>query len=210
MASRSSAPKRVPNPGSRASMREPAPSTTTDSARPADRQDRAVLLDGGACADADVVFAIGLESLQLDVEHVESRRQGREAQLPILGRDGSRPANQRRRADADHCTRRTPPCASLTVPMRAPVRPCAAAICGSTRQAMARPWASILQSLARRVHFVIAVPPVSKAATGRENLNTGRLSTETGDEPRFGDYHLRARVTHFREIRRRRRRWEMW
>lgn len=33
--SRSSAPKRVPNPGSRASMREPAPSTTIDSAWPA-------------------------------------------------------------------------------------------------------------------------------------------------------------------------------
>ena len=35
IASRSSEPKRVPNPGSRASMREPAPSTTTDSAKPA-------------------------------------------------------------------------------------------------------------------------------------------------------------------------------
>ena len=31
----SSGPKRVPNPGFRASMREPAPSTTTDSSRPA-------------------------------------------------------------------------------------------------------------------------------------------------------------------------------
>src|SRR5216683_2872780 len=35
IALRSSGPKRVPNPGLRASMREPAPSTTTDSARPA-------------------------------------------------------------------------------------------------------------------------------------------------------------------------------
>ncbi len=35
IALRSSGPKRVPNPGSRASMREPAPSTTTDAVRPA-------------------------------------------------------------------------------------------------------------------------------------------------------------------------------
>src|SRR3990172_4526061 len=35
IARRSSRPTRVPNPGSRASMREPAPSTTTDSASPA-------------------------------------------------------------------------------------------------------------------------------------------------------------------------------
>src|SRR5438876_4284724 len=35
IALRSSGPKRVPNPGFRASIREPAPSTTTDSATPA-------------------------------------------------------------------------------------------------------------------------------------------------------------------------------
>ena len=35
IASMSSEPKRVPNPGFRTSMRVPAPSTTTDSARPA-------------------------------------------------------------------------------------------------------------------------------------------------------------------------------
>ena len=46
-------------------------------------------LDGGAGADADVLFVIGRESLELDVEHVRSGRQSREAQLPFLVRVSS-------------------------------------------------------------------------------------------------------------------------
>ena len=69
IARRSSGPKRVPNPGSRASMREPAPSTTIDSARPAScRTTRS--LDGGAGADGDVRFVLGRKPRQLDVKHV--------------------------------------------------------------------------------------------------------------------------------------------
>ena len=87
-------------------MREPAPSTTTDSARPASVQDSRSL-DGGACPDADVLFVIGRKPLELDVEHVRSRRQRREAQLPLLVRgQRRRAANQRRRADADDGARK--------------------------------------------------------------------------------------------------------
>ena len=64
-------------------------------------------LDGGAGPDADVLFVIGRESLHLDVEHVQSRRQSREAQLPFLVRgQRRRAANQRRRADTDDRTRK--------------------------------------------------------------------------------------------------------
>ena len=80
IALRSSGPKRVPNPLSRASMREPAPSTTIDSAMPATFR-TAVLSMVAPAADADVLLVIGPESLDLDVEHVRSGRQGREAQL---------------------------------------------------------------------------------------------------------------------------------
>ena len=58
MALRSSGPKRVPNPESRASMREPAPSTDDRFREACQRQDRRSL-DGGACPDADVLFVIG-------------------------------------------------------------------------------------------------------------------------------------------------------
>ena len=96
-------------------------------------------LDGGACPDADVLFVVGRKSLHLDVEHVRSRRQSGEAQLPFLVRgQRRRAANQRRRADANGTgTGRTPPCASLTVPMRAPVNPCAAVTRGHTTHAAA-------------------------------------------------------------------------
>ena len=105
MALRSSGPKRVSNPLPRASIREPAPSTTSDSSMPADLQNGRSL-DRRACPDADVRFVIGLESLELDIERVESRRQDWKAQTPSLVRGHShRAANQRRRADADRCAR---------------------------------------------------------------------------------------------------------
>ena len=50
---------------------------------------------------------IGRQSLELDVEHVQTRRQRREAQLPFLVRGQCRrAANQRRRADTDNRTRK--------------------------------------------------------------------------------------------------------
>ena len=50
---------------------------------------------------------IGRESLELDVEHVRTRRQRREAQLPFLVRGQCRrAANQRRGADTDNRTRK--------------------------------------------------------------------------------------------------------
>ena len=51
-------------------------------------------LDGGACADGDVLFVIGGESLELDVEHVRTGRQSREAQLPFLVRGQRSPGRQ--------------------------------------------------------------------------------------------------------------------
>ena len=54
------------------------------------RQDRRSL-DGGACPNADVGFAIGGESLQLDVEHVRARGQRREAQLALRSSSVSPP-----------------------------------------------------------------------------------------------------------------------
>ena len=118
MALRYSGPKRVSNPLLRASMREPEPSTTTDSATPASFR-TTVRSMRRARADADVLLVIRRESLQLDVERVRSRGQGREPQLPSLVRGHRRrPANQRRRGDTDQGPARTPPCSSLTVPMR--------------------------------------------------------------------------------------------
>ena len=54
-------------------------------------------LDRGTGSDRNVRFMGGGESRQLDVEHVQSRRKRREAQLPVLVR-GRRPgaANQSR------------------------------------------------------------------------------------------------------------------
>ena len=62
-------PKRVPNPGSRASMREPAPFDDDRFRDARQLQDRRSL-DGGAGADADVLLVIGRKSRELDVEHV--------------------------------------------------------------------------------------------------------------------------------------------
>ena len=54
-------------------------------------------LDGGAGADADVLFVVGREPLKLDLERVGARRQRREAQLAFVsGQDGLPTANQRR------------------------------------------------------------------------------------------------------------------
>ena len=77
IASMSSGPKRVPNPGFRASMREPAPSTTTDSARPATFR-TAVLSMVAPAPMLIIVFVIGHESLELDGQRVKTRRQRRE------------------------------------------------------------------------------------------------------------------------------------
>ena len=96
---RSSGPKRVPNPGV-ARFDARARSLDDDRFRDACQLQDSRSLDGGAGADADVLFVIGRESRQLDVEHVRSRRQSREAQLSFLVRGPSRrAANQRRRAD---------------------------------------------------------------------------------------------------------------
>src|SRR5205823_3833340 len=87
-------------------------------------------LDGGACADEDVLLVIGRKPLQLDVEHVEARRQNGEAQLPFFvgGLTCRTAAVERRRTTAPG---RTPPCASITVPTSAPVNPCAGTVRGS-------------------------------------------------------------------------------
>ena len=96
----SSGPMRVPNPGFRASIREPAPSTTTDAARPASCRTGVVSMVVPAPMRTSSVIAG--EPFQLDVNHVRARRQGRETQLPfVVGGDGCRPADQRRRADAN-------------------------------------------------------------------------------------------------------------
>ena len=86
MARWSSGPKRVPKPGSLASMREPAPSTTTDSAKPAPLQDDRAF-DGGASADGDVRHVQRRKPRRIDVERIPAGRQGREAQAaPVIGR----------------------------------------------------------------------------------------------------------------------------
>ena len=77
IALRSSGPKRVSNPLPRASMREPAPSTTSDSSMPATLENDGSL-DGGADADADVRLRDRPRIPGLDVEHVQSGRQSRE------------------------------------------------------------------------------------------------------------------------------------
>ena len=78
-----------------------------------DRQDRRPL-DGGACADEDVRFAMTPKALHLDVEHVRSRRQGREAQFPILVRlRGLAPPISAGELIRTTAPERTPPCCVL-------------------------------------------------------------------------------------------------
>jgi hypothetical protein len=72
----SSRTNRVSSPLPRASMREPAPSTVSDSADPRQRQHRRSL-DGGAGTDTDVVLVIAGKASHLDVERVRPRRQRR-------------------------------------------------------------------------------------------------------------------------------------
>ena len=70
-------------------------------------------LDGGAGPDANVFFAIRREPLELDLEHVRTRRQSQKAQVPLVVRDQSRrAANQGRGADTND---RTPKDAALCV-----------------------------------------------------------------------------------------------
>ena len=103
---RSSGPKRVLNPLSRASMREPAPSTDERFRGPRQLQDSRSL-DGGACPDADVLFVRGCEPLKRDLEHVRAWRESRKAKLPsLVGGLGRRSTNQRRGADAHDRTRK--------------------------------------------------------------------------------------------------------
>ena len=103
----SSGPKRVPNPLPRASRREPAPSTTTDSATPATLQDSRSL-DGGACPDADVLFVVGRKSLcsSMSSTYGPGGSAGKRSCPFSFVVSRRRTANQRRRADPDGGTRK--------------------------------------------------------------------------------------------------------
>ena len=84
-------------------------------------------LERGTRADADVLFVIGRKSLQLDVEH-RTVREAEPGTAVALSRSWSWStgppisAGEVTRTDAPG---RTPPCSSLTVPTRAPVKLCA-------------------------------------------------------------------------------------
>ena len=74
-------------------MREPAPSTTTDSARPASFS-TAVLSMVAPAPMRMSFFVIGRESLELDVEHVRLPEAAPETQLPFLVRGQGRRCRQ--------------------------------------------------------------------------------------------------------------------
>ncbi len=96
-------------------------------------------LDGGACADADVLFAIGRESRSsMSSTYGPGGRAGKRSWpfsfvVCVAGPPIS--AGEPTRTTAPE---RTPPCSSLTVPMREPVRPCATAARGRNNATPAR------------------------------------------------------------------------
>jgi hypothetical protein len=64
-------------------------------------------LDRGACANADVRFAIRGESVERDLKCVRAGRQGRIPQLPFfVCRQRRRPTNQGWRAEPGTCARK--------------------------------------------------------------------------------------------------------
>src|SRR5262249_18390731 len=87
-------------------------------------------LQSGARADADVVLVIRSKSRHLDVERVRSGSQIRKPELAgFARRHGLGSANQRRGSNTNLTAGNRGPCSSLAVPMRVPVRVCAAATC---------------------------------------------------------------------------------
>ena len=132
--SMSSEPKRVPNPGFRASIREPVPSTTIDSSTPARFSVAVLSIVEPAAIKMSRSCKVANPGISISSVYSPGGRTGNRSPplsfvVCVAGPPISAGELMLTRAPA-----RTRPCSSLTVPMRVPVSPCAAATRGSRTQ----------------------------------------------------------------------------
>ena len=123
IASMSSEPKRVPNPGFRASMREPVPSTTTDSSTPASFSVAVLSMVAPAAIKMSCSCKVANPGISISSAYTPGGRTGNRScpfsfVISVAGPPIS--AGELRRTVAPWMAA---PCSSRTVPMRLPVSP---------------------------------------------------------------------------------------